>query len=106
MTTATIIVKNKHQTAIPPRLLRHLGVNVGDKLEARIERRQIVFTPKTAIDYSKFPDADDEYTPAQRRYIDTRLAKARKGPYYGPFETHEEMIEFLHSKVKTTRKKK
>jgi hypothetical protein len=47
------------------------------------------------IDPSKFPTADDEYTPEQRRNIDAGIAEARKGPYYGPFKSAEEVEEFL-----------
>jgi hypothetical protein len=47
----------------------------------------------------KLPTADDEYTPAQRRAIDARLAEARKGPYYGPFKTAGEAIAFLGKEI-------
>jgi hypothetical protein len=39
-------------------------------VEFSFERGKIVITPKVVIDRSKFPTADDEYTPAQRRAID------------------------------------
>jgi len=45
------------------------------------------------------PGADDEYTPAQRRVIDARLAEARRGPYHGPFENVEEAIIFLRKEI-------
>lgn len=32
--------------------------------------------PKIVIDRSTFPNANDEYTPAQRRLIDARLAES------------------------------
>jgi hypothetical protein len=47
------------------------------------------------IDPSKFPTADDEYTPEQRRIVDAQLAEAEKGPYYGPFKNGEEVAAFL-----------
>jgi len=53
----------------------------------------IVKTPE--IDRSKFPTADDEYTPEQRRIIDARLAKAEKGPFFGPFKNGAEVAAFL-----------
>ena len=46
----------------------------------------------------KLPVADDEYTPAQRRVIDARLRKARKGPYHGPFDSVDEMLASLKGK--------
>ena len=60
-------------------------------------------------DRSKFPAAGDEYTPKQRRIIDARLAESaqdiRAGRLYGPFETHEEMVQFLHHHTKKAREK-
>jgi hypothetical protein len=46
------------------------------------------------------PVADDKYTPAKRRVIDARLVEARKGPYYGPFETADEAITFLRKELR------
>jgi len=48
----------------------------------------------------ELPIADGEYTPAQRRAIDARLAAARGGPYYGPFKTADDAIEFLHKEIR------
>lgn len=53
----------------------------------------------------------DEYTPAQRKVIDRQLAKAKAdvkaGRTHGPFNTADEMIDFLHSgKSRKTAKKK
>ena len=53
---------------------------------------------------------DDEYTLAQRRYIDARIAEGlddvKHGRVHGPFETHDAMISFLHSEVKKAKAKK
>jgi hypothetical protein len=49
----------------------------------------------------QWPAADDEYTPAQRRVIDARLTEARKGPYYGPFETADSAIAFLRKEIRS-----
>lgn len=85
---------------LPSHLREAIGVREGDRLEASVQRGKIVLSPTLVIDRSKFPTADNEYTPAQRRIIDARLRKAMRGPHYGPFETHEEMIKFLHSQVR------
>ena len=42
-----------------------------------------------------FPNADDEYTPSQRRKIDAQLREARKGPFYGPFKNGDDIALFL-----------
>jgi hypothetical protein len=48
----------------------------------------------------KLPSADDDYTPAQRGVIDAQLSEAARGPYYGPFETADEAIKFLHREIR------
>jgi hypothetical protein len=58
-------------------------------------------TDRRSINESMVP-VRDEYTPAQRRAIDTRLAAARKGPYYGPFDTADEAINFLRKGAEET----
>jgi len=84
---------------LPSRLRAAIGVGEGDRLEAWVQRGKIVLSPTPMVDRSKFPNADDEYTPAQRRRIDARLAEARRGPYYGPFNTATEAIKFLDKKI-------
>jgi hypothetical protein len=67
-------------------------------------------TLQTVINYSDFTNADDEYTAAQRRIIDRRLAQSEKeykedlGP--GPFDTAEKMIASLHKELVRLRSKK
>ena len=67
-------------------------------------RGKIVLTPKIVIDRSKFPNADDEYTPAQRRIIDARLAESdegiRQGRTFGPFNSAEEMVASMKAQLK------
>lgn len=98
---ALVKVQHKGQVTIPSRLRHQAGIAAGDLVEASFQRGKIVLTPKL-IDRSRFPTADDEYTPAQRRVIDARLAEStediKKGRVHGPFETHEEMSEFLRGR--------
>jgi len=100
---STIVrVQRKGQVTIPTRLRALVGLVEGDLVEAKAERGKIVLTPKLIV--------DREYTPAQRRAIDARLAEsleqAKRGETYGPFETHEEMTAFLHGEAKKARSKK
>jgi predicted transcriptional regulator len=48
--------------------------------------------------------ATDEYTPAQRRFIDARIAAGledfRKGRFHGPFDTAEEAIASMKTNLK------
>jgi len=89
----TVTVKGRTSLNVPPQIQRRAGIKVGDELEFRVSGGIINIIPK-------LPTADDEYTPAQRRVIDARLAEARKGPYYGPFETADDAIRFLHKEIR------
>ena len=95
-------VQRKGQVTIPTRLRARVGLCDGDLLEATEHRGKIILTPKLVV--------DREYTPAQRRVIDARLAEsleqAKRGETHGPFATHEEMITFLHGEAAKARQKK
>jgi len=100
---STIIkMQRKGQVTIPTRLRVQVGLVDGDFVEAKADRGKIVLTPKLIV--------DREYTPAQRRVIDARLTESleqvKKGETHGPFETHAEMIAFLHGKAMKARSKK
>ena len=89
---STIVkVQRKGQVTIPTRLRAQLGLADGDLVEARAHRGRIVLTPKLIV--------DREYTPAQRRAIDARLAKAEAdieaGRVSKPFSKHSEFIADL-----------
>lgn len=104
----TARIQHKGQVTIPTRVREQAGLAKGDLVEFSFQRGKIVITPKVVIDRSQFPNADDEYTPEQRRIIDARLDKAdediKVGRVHGPFETHEAMVEFLHQEVKKAKK--
>jgi AbrB family looped-hinge helix DNA binding protein len=102
-----VTVKNKFQVVIPQSVRDQIDVSVGDVFEATAQRGKIVFQPKAIIDR-------DEYTPAQRRSIDSQLKKSlaehQAGKSFGPFKSHQDMLDFLHqqtkqSRVRTARKK-
>jgi AbrB family looped-hinge helix DNA binding protein len=105
--TTLVKIHRKGQMTLPSRLRPAVGVTEGDLVEASVLRGKIILTPKTVIDRSKFPHADDEYTPAQRRIIDARLYKAdadiKRGRTYGPFNTAEEMAASIEAKIKKLR---
>ena len=84
----TTVVKKKTPIVVPESLRRRAGIKAGDRLEFRVSGGIINIIPK-------LPSATDEYTPAQRRAIDAELREARKGPYYGPFETADAAIKFM-----------
>lgn len=88
-------VQNKGQMTIPSRVRSAVGLSDGDVVEIKAVGKKIVITPQFALDRSQFPNAEDEYTPEQRRVIDARLTKAEKGPFYGPFKDGSEVAAFL-----------
>ena len=85
---------------LPSAMRTAIGIADGDLIEATVSRGKIVLTPKSVIDRSGFPNADDEYTPEQRRVIDAQLREAEKGPFHGPFETANEMVTYLKAQLK------
>jgi AbrB family looped-hinge helix DNA binding protein len=105
--TTLVRIHRKGQMTLPIKLRSLAGISEGDLLEAAFLRGKIVITPKLVVDRSKLPSADDEYTPAQRRIIDARLAKSdediKRGRVYGPFNSAEEMAASIEANIKKLR---
>ena len=99
----TITVDEKTLRIFPPSIRRQVGFKTGDQLEVRASGGIVSFIPK-------LPTADDEYTPEQRRIIDAQIAEGltdvKRGRMHGPFETHKEMIQFLHGRVTKAARKR
>ena len=89
----TTVVKKNSPIIVPDALRRRAGIKAGDRLEFKVSGGIINIIPE-------LPSAEDEYTPAQRRIIDAQLAEARKGPYYGPFETAAAAVQFLRKEIR------
>jgi AbrB family looped-hinge helix DNA binding protein len=79
---AIVIVKNKYQVVIPRSVRDKIGINIGDLLEARVERGRVTFSPKSVVD----------------RAIAEGLEDMRKGRVKGPFDTVDEMLTSLKGK--------
>ena len=80
---------------LPTGVRAAMGLAEGDLVDVKVTGRRIVITPTPEVDRSKFRTANDEYTPEQRRIIDARLAKAEKGPFFGPFKNGTEVAAFM-----------
>jgi bifunctional DNA-binding transcriptional regulator/antitoxin component of YhaV-PrlF toxin-antitoxin module len=95
----TTVFKTK-DLVVPASVRRRAGIRAGDKLEFKVSRGVITIAPKV-------PGANDEYSPAQRRVIDARLAKSeediKQGRVYGPFLTAEEMAASIEANLKMMR---
>jgi AbrB family looped-hinge helix DNA binding protein len=85
-----VSVKNKYQVVIPRNIRKKIGLNVGDLLEAAVERGKITFTPKAVVD----------------RSIAESLEDFKAGRHYGPFETASELVTSLHKEAAKLRAKK
>lgn len=100
----TAKIQHKGQVTIPTSVRRQAGLERGDLVNFSFQRGKIVITPKVVIDRAKFPTADNEYTPAQRKIIDARLAEGladiKAGRTYGPFNTAHEMITHMKGQLK------
>lgn len=97
-------IRDKGRVTIPTSVRRQAGLSKGDLVSFAFQRGKIVITPRLAIDRSEFPNADDEYTPAQRRIIDVRLDESeedlKEGRGFGPFNTAEEMISDMKARLR------
>lgn len=96
--TMTIVVKSKDELIVPRSVRRQAGIKTGDRVEFKVSGGVINIIPR-------LPTADNEYTPAERRALDSRLAEARKGPNYGPFETADDAVKFLRREIKARKTK-
>ena len=107
--TTLVKIQRKGQMTLPSRLRSAIGIAEGDLIEATVQRGKIVLTPKVVIDRSKFPNADNEYTPAQRRAIDAQLAKSledvKKGRVSPAFETIADFAASLKADAKKLKPK-
>ncbi len=105
--TTLVKIHRKGQMTLPVKLRSMAGISEGDLVEAAFQRGKIVITPKLVIDRSEFANADEDYTPAQRRKIDARLAKSdediKHGRVYGPFHTADEMAASIEANIKKLR---
>jgi AbrB family looped-hinge helix DNA binding protein len=100
----TAKIQHKGQVTIPTGVRRQAGLSTGDLVSFAFQRGKIVLTPKIVIDRSEFPNADDEYTPAQRRVVDARLDESeqdlKKGRGFGPFGSAEDMVAHMKGQLK------
>jgi len=105
--TTLVRIHRKGQMTLPIKLRSMAGISEGDLVEAAFQHGKIVITPKLVIDRSKFPKADGEYTAAQRRIIDARLAKSdediKHGRTYGPFNTAGELAASIEANIRKLR---
>jgi AbrB family looped-hinge helix DNA binding protein len=79
-----VSVKNKFQVVIPQEVRERIGIQVGDVLEAKVERGKITFTPRTALD----PD------------IAASIEEIKNGRSYGPFDSAADAIAAMKRELR------
>ncbi len=98
-------IQRKGQMTLPTGVRSAVGLADGGLADGRVSGRRIIITPTLAIDSSRFPTADEDYTPAQRRIVDAQLAEGladiRKGRVSAKFNTVDEMLASLKAGHKT-----
>jgi hypothetical protein len=94
----TVAVKNNNKMplVVPPAVRRKARFKSGQELEFRVSAGVITIVPR-------MPDKDGEYTPQQRRAIDTRVAEGladiKAGRTFGPFNSAGEMIAHMERRL-------
>ena len=78
-----VSVKNKFQVVIPQSVREQIGLNVGDLLEAGVERGKITFTPKSVVD----------------RGIAEGLDDIAKGRVHGPYRSVPEALKAFQNRT-------
>ena len=105
-----IKIQKRGQFTIPTAICFRFGLADGDFIKVSVKATSIVLTPKVVIDRPKFPNADKDYSPAQRRAIDARLAESdadiKKGRTYGPFDTAEKWLRPLKPGSKNSKEQR
>jgi bifunctional DNA-binding transcriptional regulator/antitoxin component of YhaV-PrlF toxin-antitoxin module len=86
---AIVRVKTKYQVTLPTAVRERAGVNIGDVLEAKVEKGKITLTPKSVVD----------------RHLAESLADFKAGRIRGPFGSVGDMIASLKGKTKKRSKK-
>ena len=78
-------VKEKFQVTLPAEARKKMKLEVGDLLEADVERDRLVLSPKRAIDLE----------------LAKALEDVRKGRTHGPFRSADEAIRFIRKKLRS-----
>ena len=83
---AVVKIKSKFQVTLPSGLRDQIGLDVGDLLEAKVERGRITLTPKSLID----------------RELAEALEDVRQGRVRGPFKSAEALKKSLRRNARRT----
>ena len=83
-------VKTKYQVTLPTAVRERAGVNIGDVLEAKVEKGKITFAPKSVLD----------------RHLAEGLEDLKHGRTHGPYKSAKEAIAALEVRAKKHAKRR
>ena len=81
--TTAVKIGTSRQVVIPKKFHDQLGLTPGDYLEVELQAGRVVMTPKTLVDKQLEQD------------IRESMEDFKKGRFYGPFDSAEEMAKSL-----------
>jgi len=99
----TVAVKNNNKAplVVPAAVRRRAGFRSGEEIEFRASGGLITIVPKSR-------DAEEEYSPQQRRIVNAQLSKAdadlKAGRVYGPFDSAEQMAASIEAHIAKRRR--
>ena len=85
---AMVTVKPKYQVTLPTKVREQIGLDIGDILEAKVERGKITLTPQALID----------------RRIAEGLDDIRKGREHGPYSSVAEALAAFRKRTRKSSK--
>ncbi len=96
----TITIQKGGVIVLPPKIKNKPSFKAGKRFD-------VVFSGGILNIVPELPNADDEYTPRQRRIIDAHLAEAEEdikmGRVYGPYNNAKEMMKDFYRRHPKTR---
>lgn len=91
---ALVTIKNKYQIVIPAKVRKEAGLNVGDFLKARVEKKgEIIFAAQAVVNREKWAHLP--------KGVQEGLEDIHAGRVSGPFTTHKALM--LHLKAAARR---
>ena len=84
-----VTIKTKYQIVIPQSIREQAGVDIGDLLEAKVEKGKITFSPKSVVD----------------RHLAEGLEDLKHGRTHGPYRSAKEAIAALEARAAKRAKK-